>query len=73
MYKFLAIRFRSGIASCVSASQSRERFAIPNLIRFRLQTDASVTRGGWYLDDVEVKQSSSNAKTQAQSAIDELY
>jgi len=43
------------------------------LIRFRLQTDASVTRGGWYLDDVEVKQISSNAKTQAQSAIDELY
>lgn len=42
------------------------------LIRFRLQTDSSVTRDGWYVDDVIIGQSTIDVKTQAKSAIDSL-
>jgi hypothetical protein len=43
------------------------------LIRFRLYTDSSVTRDGWYIDDVTVGQSATGTKTLAKSAIDTLY
>lgn len=42
------------------------------LLRFRLQSDSSVTSDGWYIDDVVVGQSTVDVKTQAKSAIDLL-
>lgn len=43
------------------------------LVRFRIQTDSSITDDGWYIDDVKVGQSSADVKAQAKSAIDSLY
>ena len=42
-------------------------------VRFRLSTDYSVTRDGWYIDDVTIGQSTADTKTLAKSAIDSLY
>jgi hypothetical protein len=39
------------------------------LIRFRLTTDSSVVRDGWYIDDVIVGESGSNVKLLAKDAI----
>lgn len=42
------------------------------LIRFRFQTDSSVTRDGWYIDDVIIGQSAGDTKSQARDSIDLL-
>ena len=41
-------------------------------VRFRLDTDDSVTKDGWYIDDVEIKAGISNVKESVKQAIDSI-
>ena len=41
-------------------------------VRFRLQTDSSVTRDGWYVDDVVIEANNNDVREAAKSAIDTL-
>ena len=43
------------------------------LLRFRFYSDYSITYDGWYIDDVSIRESNSDTKTDAKSAIDALY